>query len=150
MNLIKRLCIELEEFQKELDTFGSTANSTKVNIKHSNNFDIISTSFSCERYLITLLSMKHINSNDFEPSRAFSELRKNGMNICNGNAYILNNDYHFEIYDKSDFFNMSVTGELVCDFRYEYYELFNELRDLRKGLNYTSIEIHLRFNDECA
>lgn len=138
------------DFDDNLKLFSTGSKiDPKINVTNLNNYSILTYTFEEEKYRVTLISMKHSMNPDFESTKVFSEIRKNEMYITSGDAYMINNEFHVDIYDKSDFFNMSVSGELVCEFDYEFYELFCDLKDLKKGLNLTSVEIQIRCKDEC-
>lgn len=142
MNFLKLLFIELLEFENQIEIFLNYPKiKPKVNIKRVNNFTILTSSFETTEYKITLLTMKHDNKSDFETAKSFSEISGNTMHIVKGEIYLLCNQYHDQIYDKSDFFNMSVSGELICDFQYDFYELFKELRDYKDQMKLPNIEI---------
>lgn len=149
MTMYKNIAMNMCDFDDNLKLFikGSSIDK-RITVTNLNNYSILKYTFDEEKYRVTLVSMKHSMNPNFESTKIFSEIKRNEMYITSGDAYMINNEFHVDVYDKSDFFNMSVSGELVCEFDYEFYELFNDLRDLKKGLNLTAIEIQIRIKDE--
>ena len=142
MDFIKLLLRHLAMFENEMEVFGKypTA-SLAVNIIHVNNFSILTNIIDTEKYRFVLLTMKHDDKSDFETAKSFSEINGNTMHIVKRDMYLLCNQYHDVYYDKSDLFNMLVSGELICNFDYEFYELFKELTDYKDAMGYHNIEI---------
>lgn len=145
MDYIKQLFAHMIIFENEMEVFKNhPLAQPAVKVTRVNNFSILTSVLETDRYTFTLLTMKHDDISNFETAKSFSEISGNTMHIVKGEIYLLCNQYHDEVYDKSDFFNMSVSGELICDFDYEFYELFKDLRDYKIAMGYDNIEICVR------
>ena len=117
--------LELAKFEKVLADFDP--NKAEVHgyyINYLNNYYIFGRRFDIKECSLDLVSMRHGDSLSFEtPRMLYSELGKFAMNIIPTPYYYMENKEHNTFYDKGEFFNMNITGE-ITQVSYEIYEVF--------------------------
>lgn len=121
-------------------------------VNYLNNYCIIGTSIEIRESLVSFLTMRHIDTLFFEtPRTMYSDLNKFSMNIIPTTNYVMEEVHHHVFYDKGEFFNMNITGE-IQGIPYETYELFMNITNRLINREYISEQtkhIQIGLNNLC-
>lgn len=150
---IDLIFLELTKFEEVLVNF--IPKQTVVEdyyVNYLNNYLIIGKSVNIGETIVSFLSMRHIDTLFFEtPRTMYSDLNKFSMNIIPSTNYVMEDVHHHEFYDKGEFFNMNITGE-IQGIPYETYEVFMNITNRlinRKYISEQTKNIQIGLNNLC-